>query len=308
MPELSVVVPTYRRHSVLNQAMAALARQTVDLESFEVIVVDDPVEDDSDRVAAALESHRIPVRHLHRADRGVSAARNVGWRAARAPVVLFLGDDILSSPTLVAEHLAFHARHAQEHVAVLGHVRWADRLRVTPFMTWLERGFQSNYGRLDRGGIPSWFDFLTTNVSVKRSMLERAGGFDERNFPFLSEDTDLGLRLFGLGLELRYQPAARAEHLHRQTLAQWRTRIREIARSERRMIELYPELEPHFERRLRLALAESPARARAARLLFPLRRAGWPRLSRFVDHHLDVYYRQRLAPAFLEVWDSASSA
>jgi glycosyltransferase involved in cell wall biosynthesis len=308
VPELSVVIPTYRRHATLRRTLARLAAQSAEVARFEVIVVDDPVEDDPQAVAAALDGTGLPVRHLHRDRRGVSAARNTGWRAAQAPVVLFLGDDILAEPELVAEHLAFHAGHPGEHAAALGHVRWADELRLTPLMVWLDQGIQSDYGRLEAGEPPSWGDFLTAQVSVKRGMLERAGGFDAERFPFLYEDTDLGLRLHRLGLELSYLPAARAEHLHPPSLPEWRVRMAETARAERRWAALHPELEPHFEPRMRAALAAPRAYGRLARALAHRVPPAFPWLGRRLHWHLDLAYRQALAPAFLAAWEDEASA
>jgi GT2 family glycosyltransferase len=218
VPDLSVVIPTYRRHAVLGRTLTALAGQTLARERFEVLVVDDPVEDDPDAVAAVIARTGLAARQLHRAGRGVSSARNAGWREAAADVILFLGDDILAQPDLLDRHLAAHGRHASGPVGVLGHVRWADELPRTPLMAWLERGVQSDYAWLDAGGAPSWGHFLTTNASLPRTALERVGGFDEEHFPFLYEDTDLGLRLVEHGLELIYEPRARGEHLHSPTL------------------------------------------------------------------------------------------
>jgi len=46
--------------------------------------------------------------------------RNTAWRAATSPLILFLDDDILPEPALVAEHLAWHRQHPEEEIGVLG--------------------------------------------------------------------------------------------------------------------------------------------------------------------------------------------
>src|SRR4051812_1377856 len=226
MPELSVVIPTYRRRDALPRALDALARQTVSPDRFEVIVVDDPVDDDSEAVAALLEPGRrpYPLRHLHREARGVSPARNAGWRAAEGRLVMFIGDDILLRPDALAEHLAVHERHPENEAGVLGRVEWASELRVTPFMRWLEHGIQFDYVSLHGAEAP-WTHFYTANISLKRVMLERIGGFDEERFPFLYEDLDVGRRLSVHGFRLLYNPAALGEHLHHTGIEEWRRRM-----------------------------------------------------------------------------------
>jgi GT2 family glycosyltransferase len=306
MPELSVVVPTYRRRDALPRTLDALGRQTLEAAAYEVIVVDDPVEDDAEAVAASIGPKERPfaVRQLHRDARGVSAARNAGWRAAGGPLVLFIGDDILPAPEMLAEHLAWHRRHPADEVGVLGRVEWARELRVSPFMRWLERGIQFDYGALHGEEAP-WTHFYTANVSLKRVMLERVDGFDEERFPFLYEDLDLGRRLSELGFRLLYNPGARGEHLHRTGVDEWRARMAATARAERRWVRAYPDMPAWFhdlfaaaERRPRVP--RLPARAAAA---IPPR---VPLVGPLAAAVADLHFRQQLAPSFLEAWRADS--
>jgi glycosyltransferase involved in cell wall biosynthesis len=300
MPELSVVVPTYRRPDALPRTLDALGRQTLQPAAYEVIVVDDPVEDDPGAVAAAIGARQRPfeVRQLHREARGVSAARNAGWRAARSPLVLFIGDDILPAPEMLAEHLAWHRRHPEDEVGVLGRVEWARELRVTPFMRWLERGIQFDYGALGGEEAP-WTHFYTSNVSLKRVMLERIDGFDEERFPFLYEDLDVGRRLSELGFRLFYNPGAQGEHLHPTGLEEWRGRMAATARAERRWVGAYPDMPAWFHDLFAAAERRPRVPALAARLAARIP-PGTPVVGRLAGAVADLHFRQLLAPSFLE--------
>jgi glycosyltransferase involved in cell wall biosynthesis len=302
VPELSIVVPTYRRRDALPRTLDALGRQSVGAEAFEVIVVDDPVDDDSEAVAAAIGADRRPfaVRQLHRAARGVSAARNAGWRAATSRLVMFIGDDILPTPRMVAEHLAWHRRHPAEHVGVLGRVEWAGELRVSPFMRWLERGIQFDYGALHEGEAP-WTHFYTANVSLKRTMLERIGGFDEERFPFLYEDLDVGRRLSEQGFRLLYNPVALGEHLHATEIGEWRSRMAATARAERRWVSAYPDMPAWFHDLFAAAERRPRVPALPARLAARVP-PGTPVVGRLARAVADLHFRQQLAPSFLEAW------
>jgi GT2 family glycosyltransferase len=300
---ISFVIPTYRRHDALARTVSALERQTVDAGAFEVIVVDDPVDDDPGRVgeALALEQRPLRIRHVHRETRGVSAARNTGWRAAEAPIVMFLGDDILASPRLLEEHLEWHARRGGDDVGVLGHVRWASEIETTPFMRWLERGYQFDYPEI-RGDTASWANFYTANISLPRALLDEVGGFDEERFPFLYEDLDLGYRLNERGFKLLYNRRADAEHLHPTTIDEWRRRMSATATAERNWVTHRPDMPAYFHDRFAEAVRLPPARGRSVPLL------RWigpdlPAIGRRVWDRADVYYRQQLAPAFLEQWE-----
>jgi len=185
-------------------------------------------------------------------------------------------------------------------VGVLGHVRWARETRVTPLMRWLERGIQVDYAAI-RGIEASWFNFYTTNVSVPRVALEDIGGFDEERFPIYYEDLDVGYRLHLRGLRLLYNPRAWAEHLHPQTLDQWRRRMSVTAAAEWRWVTLYPEHPAYFHDKLAEAAARPPARGRGRWLLrwFGPR---FPLIGPRAWGSADLYYLQQLAPTFLDAW------
>jgi GT2 family glycosyltransferase len=302
VPELSIVVPTYRRRDALPRTLEALERQTVASGAFDVIVVDDPVEDDPDAVAAVIGTNRRPfaIKQLHRAARGVSAARNAGWRAAQSPLVMFIGDDILPAPSMVAEHLEGHRRHPNEEVGVLGRVEWASELRVTPFMRWLEHGIQFDYGALHSNEAP-WTHFYTANVSLKRTMLERIDGFDEERFPFLYEDLDVGRRLSEHGFRLLYNPDALGEHLHATEIGEWRSRMAATARAERRWVSAYPDMPAWFHDRFAAAERRPRIPAPAGRLAARIPEQT-PLVGSLAGAVADLYFRQQLGPSFLAVW------
>jgi GT2 family glycosyltransferase len=306
VPEISVVIPTLRRHAVLARALERLGRQEALLGTFEVIVVADAQEENFDAVRGATEGRQFPIRALQSAAPGASAARNHGWRDAQAPLILFLDDDTLATPSLVSEHLAYHRDEPAAEIGVLGHVDWASELEVTPFMRWLERGPQFGYGNI-RGREAPLTNFYAANASVKRTMLERVHGFDEATFPFRYEDTDLALRMAPLGFRLLYNPRARGEHLHAVTLEGWRRTISIVARAERRFVRRYPELRPYF-----LNLFTRPAEplrarelgARLASIVPP----NVPWLGPRVWARARATYRQALATPFLEAWVHADYA
>jgi GT2 family glycosyltransferase len=296
-PRISVVMPTLDRPETLARSLDALAQQTVSSSAFELVLVADA------RSVTAPQPGARPfeLRLLQATQPGASAARNAGWRAARAPVVLFIGDDIIAAPQLLAEHLDWHEREPADEVGVLGSVAWARELRRDAFMTWLDAGIQFDYGTI-KGREAGAGHFYTANVSLKRSMLDRAGGFDEERFPFLYEDIDLGVRLFEHGFRLLYNRAARAEHLHQPSVGQWQQRMRLVAAAERRWVEKRPEQAPYFHGLFADAASKPPARGRGRHLVRLIPRTT-PWLGAKVWASADLYFRQQLAEAFMSAWE-----
>jgi GT2 family glycosyltransferase len=296
---LSIVIPTLGRPDSLRRVLERLDRQ--DVTDFEVLVVRDAR--DTSGSPRIRSTPLFPLRELVGHEPGASAARNDGWRAASAPLVLFLGDDILPRPGLVGEHLAWHEGHPEPNVGVLGLVKWARDLRVTPFMRWLETGIQFDYSGV-HGIEAGWGRFYTANVSVKRSLLERVDGFDER-FGYLYEDTEIAYRMSQLGFRLLLNRAALGEHLHATTLEDYRRRVSDVAVAERRFVEKHPDISPYFYELFREAARQPRVTETGAWLArFVPRRALWigPRLWSRIDR----LYRQQLAGDFLTAWDAAA--
>jgi GT2 family glycosyltransferase len=304
-PEATIVIPTLGRLPLLRRVLDHLGSQSAPARRFEVIVVADANETALGELDEALAGRPFTARRAHAGKPGASAARNVGWRDARAPLVLFLDDDILPEPPLVEQHLAWHRDHPEDEVGVLGHVRWADELQVTPFMRWLEHGIQFDYPNIE-GVDAGWGRFYTANASVKRSLLDRVGGFEEEALPFGYEDLDLARRMHEHGFRLLYNRAAVAEHVHPMDIDFWKRRVARIAVSERQFVQMHPDVRPYFHDMFSAAATEGPARGRGERLARLIPR--WvPVVGERAWRSADAVYRQTLAGPFLEAWDAAGS-
>jgi GT2 family glycosyltransferase len=303
MQEISIVIPTLGRASSLPEVLGGLTRQEPPHPDVEVLVV---VDANGEQPLLEDSPEALSPKVLRATCPGASGARNAGWQAAAAPLILFLDDDIVPGPRLLAEHLAWHHAHPAPEVGVLGSVRWSPRVRVTPFMRWLETGIQFDYGTIEATEV-EWERFYSCNASVKRAMLERVGGFDEIRFPFGYEDLELALRMSRHGFRLRYNDAAAGEHLKTETLESWRQKLARIAAAERRFTELYPGETPYFYERFRVAAEAPAARGRSGRLTRFVPR-GVPWLGRFVWRSYDLVCCQSLAPDFMAQWRAAGAA
>jgi GT2 family glycosyltransferase len=191
-PDISVVVPTYRRPAMLETCLDAVAAQQLDCTRYEIVVCDDGPEDVAtrafvDRFAARQAARGLAVRYVPvTATQGPAAARNAGWRAARAPLVAFTDDDTIPDPRWLAAGLAATARANAD--AVSGRI-------VMPLPD-----HPSDY-ELDASGL-SCAEFATANVFVRRAALEATGGFDERFTAAWREDSDLQFMLLNAGCRI----------------------------------------------------------------------------------------------------------
>lgn len=182
--QVSVVVPTCGRPELLARCVAALERQTLAREAYEVIVVDD----------AVLRS-------------GPAAARNRGWRKARAQIVAFTDDDTEPRSDWLENGLK-----ALEHAdAVAGRIV----MPIPDAPTDYERDAQG----LERA------EFVTANCFLRKPVLERLGGFDEGFRMAWREDSDLHFRLLRSGARVVRAPGAVV--LHPVRPASWGVSLRQ---------------------------------------------------------------------------------
>ena len=177
-PAISVVIPTRNRAALLAESLDSLARQTANPAVFEVVVVSDGSTDGTADVCRD-RAGRLRITHVESPREGSAVAKNLGVDAAAAPLVLFLADDDVADPGLVAAHLAAHHRYPLEQVAVVGFTAWHPLLPVTEVMRFIAVEGHPLFGPapLHDGQVLDPTAFRGGGASCKRSLLVRAGGF-----------------------------------------------------------------------------------------------------------------------------------
>jgi glycosyltransferase involved in cell wall biosynthesis len=184
VPEVTVVVPTHNRHTLLRTTLrSVLAQRDVDLE---IIVVDDGSTDATPIVVEGFDDARLRlVRHA--APQRVSRARNLGISCATGGWVSFCDDDDVWAPDKLAEQLASARRHGCDwaYTGVVNVDGSLQPVSAPPIPTPDEVVAQlPRFNAIPGGG---------SNVIVKRELLARVGSFDVelRN----TEDWEMWLRL-----------------------------------------------------------------------------------------------------------------
>ena len=241
--EVSVVIPTFNRLEVLAEVLQGLEFQH-EAPPFEVIVVDDGSTDGTSHWLRN-RTFRLPLRVLTQENRGPAAARNTGVIVAQGKWVAFLGDDTVPSSGWLAAHRAAHRRHGDgPQVAVIGYTGWHRRMRLNPFLRYInEHGLQFGYALIqDPEDVPFNF-FYTSNLSLHRDLL-LAEPFDLR-FPYPAwEDIEVAYRLKKRGLRLVYEKAATVAHDHPTDLARFAARQEKAGYCAVVFYRLHPELGP----------------------------------------------------------------
>jgi glycosyltransferase involved in cell wall biosynthesis len=205
-PAVSIVIPARDATSTLPASLAACRAQE-GAPSLEIVVVDNGSTDDTAAVA-----ERMGARVIRQANSGPAAARNRGWREARAPVILFTDSDCVPHPDWV--RLLAGAIDTGTPVAggSYGIANPGCRLAeiVHAEIVW-------RHSRLGRE-----VEYVGSfNFGVRREALESVGGFDAFYSEASGEDSDLCYRLRDAGHRIRFVPEALVDHYHPTSLARY---------------------------------------------------------------------------------------
>ena len=193
-PEVSVVIPSHARRLRLRWLLNSLEEQTLDRSRFEVIVVHDYDDADTRNV---IERHPLAqtgcLAHI-RIQPGTghpARQRNLGWRAANAPLIAFTDDDCRADPRWLEAYLESAAANPG---AIVQGVTKNEPYEIE---TWAAPHVRT----LDIPHPPNEF-LQTCNILYPRRLLEELNGFDESFEAPAGEDTDLGLRAAEAGAQI----------------------------------------------------------------------------------------------------------
>ena len=114
MPEISVVIPSFRGGWLLREAIASVQTQT--FENWELIIVFDGCDDD----LSDIERADPRVRSIHQARRGAAVARNVGIHQATAELVALLDDD----DRMLPDRLRLQSAAMDDETVVITHTQY----------------------------------------------------------------------------------------------------------------------------------------------------------------------------------------
>jgi GT2 family glycosyltransferase len=218
MPTLSIIIPTYNRLKSLQMVLAALTRQTYPHAEMEIIVVSDGSTDGTDDYLRQT-GLTLGINPIFQPNGGVATARNHGLQVAGGEWVLFIDDDVVGAPNLVAEHMATQ-RQNNNDVVVLGPLLIPHDVKLSPWVQWEQLMLNKQYDDMIAGHwVPTARQFYTGNVSLRREHLQQAGGFDPTFRR--AEDVELGYRLAAMGLHFIFNPQAEAYHYAERSFQSW---------------------------------------------------------------------------------------
>ena len=119
---ISVIVPVYNIREYVKICVRSITDQSYG--NLEILLVDDGSTDGSGALCDGLASGDPRIRVIHKANEGVSVARNVGLTEAKGKFIAFIDGDDVISPDYFARLL--EGMHEQTTLSMCGHLRFSE--------------------------------------------------------------------------------------------------------------------------------------------------------------------------------------
>lgn len=186
-PKVSVVIPCYNDKDYINETVQAVLDQT--FQDFDIVIVDDGSNQETKNVLATIKNEKVTI--INQENKGLSAARNTGFKVAKGVYVLAIDSDDTLDVSFLEKAVVILDKN-EKIGAVSSHCTI----------------FVGNHKIIDyhkpKGGGVSNFLFDNNSVSfalIRKSSWEIVGGYDEKMINGF-EDWEFWIAMTKTGLEV----------------------------------------------------------------------------------------------------------
>ncbi len=208
---VSVLICTYNRHEMLDQALDALINRTIE-KPDEVIVVNGGDERADEVVNGYIGKHGIDMRLVKTMNVNLATSRNIGLGHCTYELVAMTDDDGEVFPDWITQIKQKHVAHPEAGLiggAVIGATSDKSLFSRLSDIVTFPLPDEPGYIRNAPG----------VNVSYKREVLDRVGLQDETLIR--GEDVDFNWRIQNLGYKAYFHPDIKVIHHHRPNWRQF---------------------------------------------------------------------------------------
>lgn len=208
-PDITVVIPTYNREKELLDTIQAILDQSH--ANLELLVIDQTKKHPSETGQALNNISDKRFKYFQVDPPSLPAARNFGLRKARAPIALFIDDDIKPSRDLVKYHVEAYQIHPEVN-AVGGRVNQAGFPVQKKVLSFDKYGVSRGVFTATDPGYTNAFPGGNCSLRVKDAL--KVGGFDTRyRGNAFREESDMAIKMAKAGMKIYYEPQAELLHL-----------------------------------------------------------------------------------------------
>lgn len=209
LPPVSILVPAHNEEQVIVRTLDSLCSLRYPADKLEIIVVNDGSNDATAELVSEYMSRDRRVQLVHvpkeEAARGKPRALNHGLKATRHDIIAVYDADNTPEPDSL-QYLVLNLERNPKLASAFGKFRTRNKKKnlLTRFINLETLSFQymiqaGRYLLFKIAILPG------TNFVIHKKVLVESGGWDEEA---LTEDTELSIRLYQRGYEIKFVPYA----------------------------------------------------------------------------------------------------
>lgn len=215
MIEISAVICTHNRSSMLADCVNSLRQQNIDPENFEILIVDNNSTDNTKEIATEFCKNHNNIKYFFEKTVGYSAPRNCGWKNASGKIIAYIDDDEIAAPNWIESILnTFQIEEKPDIIGGIYNVKYDE----TP-PEWFTDSIGGTNEKRPKGLLNQRQDCYLAggNIALKKEVLEKLNGFSsdfdmKDSFLMMGEDTDICQRAKNAGFKLYYNPEIAIYH------------------------------------------------------------------------------------------------
>lgn len=221
---ISIVIPTYNRCALLGQTLLAISKQTMPLDHFEVLVIDNNSTDATANVAQAARAFLPNLKYVLESAPGLHNGRHRGMLESKGSLLVYADDDIEPLPSWLT---SIRDSFEDENVAIVGG-KDIPKFEAPP-PQWLDEIWETT----QHGKYLTYFSLVDLgdsvikisptlvfgcNFSIRKSVLQQIKGFHPDGMPgnkieFRGDgETHVARMVESLGYTTIYHPGASVYH------------------------------------------------------------------------------------------------
>jgi len=223
-PTISVLIPAHNEEKVIYETVKSMLSFDYPKDRYEVVVINDGSTDKTAEIVRGFQNKGIGIK-LKLVDippeegkLGKSNALNYGFKHTKGDYIVVYDAD--NTPNRLAlRYLSNEIHTHDDYGAVIGKFRTRNKSRnlLTRFINIETLSFQW-MAQAGRWRLMRLCTIPGTNFIVRRSVLEKIGGWD---IDAIAEDTELSFRIYQLGYEIASMPLAETFEQEPENLLVW---------------------------------------------------------------------------------------
>lgn len=217
MIKASIIIPTVNRARYLENALISVQNQSLPMDDYEIIVVDNNSTDNTLQVVKECSKNgEKEIVYIKEPNIGLHNAKHAGARIAKGEILIYIDDDVVADRNLISELVKPYSSIGVGCVGGRIFPKWEieqpEWIKCFPgwYLSLLDEGKELKEIQWIYG----------CNFSIKKSLLFKLGGFNpdafhEKKLWWMRGDGEIGLlrKVHDIGKKVIYNPKAIVWHV-----------------------------------------------------------------------------------------------